>query len=269
MRFFAVLFFLLAAFMLLLVFRLGPFGFVPLALAVPLVGIGTYMWQQKNERNRPLNLARTGDRVRYVFRFFGRFMSGLCFGLPFVGLMLLSAIPYGGGNKTFILFFWLAILGGFLWAVAGLFDVEYNGSGRDELPSEITTPTYTGPLSTIQGDPQNSDREQSTSSVIAEPKRDQAISEESLPILEATDVQRFLAAASHSRIRKAHSDLASVTQFFNAIRYGQMETVRRVVSANPLLVLARDSYGNTALEAAMQEKNSELQAFFKACLAKA
>ena len=91
-------------------------------------------------------------------------------------------------------------------------------------------------------------------------------STESITVLEASDVRKFITTASEKRIRLAHADRASVSRFFNAIRYGQTAVVIKAVSSNPLIVLAKDDYGNTPIEAAKQENNTELEAFFHECL---
>jgi len=95
-----------------------------------------------------------------------------------------------------------------------------------------------------------------------------AIPAESRPILEPADVRKFLAAASSHSIRLAHTDKAAINHFFNAIRYGQIDHVRKSVSDIPLLMLARDASGNTPLEVALQEQNTKLLNFFKSCMPK-
>lgn len=89
---------------------------------------------------------------------------------------------------------------------------------------------------------------------------------QSLRILDATDVRKCIAKASIEEINLAQADCGQVSRFFNAIRYGETAVVREAVSVCPLLVLTRDAYGNSSIDAATQEKNSELLDFFKACL---
>ncbi|MFT3848916.1 MAG: hypothetical protein QM739_09610 [Propionivibrio sp.] len=88
------------------------------------------------------------------------------------------------------------------------------------------------------------------------------------PTLEALDIQKFIATASKNQIRNAHADQTSVSRFFNAIRYGQIAVVRKAVSASPLLILAKDVYGNTPIYVAKQEGNIELESFFNECLSR-
>lgn len=87
-------------------------------------------------------------------------------------------------------------------------------------------------------------------------------------ILEVPDIRKFLATASRNRIISAQADNAEVCRFFNAIRYGEVVKVRQIVSNNPLLILTKDAFGNTAITVAENENHVELLAFFRACLAK-
>lgn len=86
--------------------------------------------------------------------------------------------------------------------------------------------------------------------------------------LEANDIQKFIATASKERIFSAHANQADVSRFFNAIRYGQTARVRQAISASPLLILAKDVYGNTPIDVAEKENSTELLDFFRMCLAK-
>lgn len=84
--------------------------------------------------------------------------------------------------------------------------------------------------------------------------------------LEARDIHRFIVTASAGQVRKAQSNHVAVNRFFNAIRYGQLPLVRKSLSVNPLLILTKDVYGNSPLDAARREDNAALVAFFKECL---
>lgn len=100
---------------------------------------------------------------------------------------------------------------------------------------------------------------------VIELKHTESTQTELIPTLEAVDIRRIAAAASMQRVSSAMAEPNTVSRFFNAIRYGQIETVKQALSRDPVLILAKDVYGNNPIDVARQEGNTELLLFFKAC----
>jgi hypothetical protein len=188
-----------------------------------------------------------------LFKILGRFAVGLAFAFLFLALGALSGL--GGWDNIFYMLMWIALVSGLLWGMAAPFESECDIPGPQTKPATLTN------QSKVKVD-------NGTVSALEEKQLAQQYSMlfASQPILEAADIQKFIATASKNQIRKACADRVSASRFFNAIRYGEIAMARKTLSASPLLILAKDAYGNTPIEAAAQEKNTELQDFFKNCL---
>lgn len=156
-------------------------------------------------------------------------------------------------NPLFIVLLVTAIVGGFVSIMVLCFRASPNASERDaSSPKNVLSSS---------GAASSTDISPGGASTPAAPHA-------SRPILEASDIRKSVVTASESQTRIALADQVSVTTFFNAIRYGQTEVIRRAVRASPLIVLAHDLHGKTPLDVAKEEGNLELIAFFSACLAK-
>ena len=262
-KFVAGLFFLMAAFTSILAFYLSSFlqgG--SLILAFVLVTFGITLWTIGTESESDQNRNEKISFAERILRFFGRLICGVVLGFPFLGFGMLSAIPYGGGNKGFFVLFDFVLFGGVVWAFIGLF--ESGVSIQSNLTPETTSTTSKAVFS---GAEINCDRIEKTNvseSNFNEKTADAPI--ELVPILDSVDIRKFVKIASERQIHLVNSDRSVVSPFFNAIRYGKIDRVRKLLSSNPLLVLTKDAYGNTPLEAAVQENCIELQNFFKECL---
>lgn len=189
-----------------------------------------------------------------LFKILGRFVVGLAFAFLFLTLLLLSAEGRWSTSLPLMLM-WISIFGGLLWGMAAPFESERDTPGHQTQPATLNNQSKVevdnGSVSTLEE---------------KQLAHQYSVNIESQPILEAADIQKFIATASRNQIRKACADRVSTSRFFNAIRYGEIAMVRKTLSASPLLILAKDAYGNTPIEAAEQEKNTELKDFFENCL---
>jgi len=197
-----------------------------------------------------------------MLKFIGGLICAIVLSIGFLGFALTSGLSFGGSDKVLLLVAELIFIVGVALAFVGLFD---DGGGNQYDSAWQVTPTawnetHSGTESyrarTGTRTEPTSDSDETTSELLTEPAR----------ILEAVDIQQFIKTASRQRIHLANADRATVSRFFNAIRYKQMDLVRKLLSDNPLLILTQDAYGNTPLEAAVQENYSELQSFFQACM---
>jgi hypothetical protein len=178
-----------------------------------------------------------------MLKFIGKLICGTVLAVFFLGLGILSAMPYGGGYHGLFALAGIMFIFGIVWAVVGLLDELLSGTESYRALFE----TKTKPAR---------DAFEPTSQLLTE----------SAPILEAVDIQQFIKTASKRRIHLANADRPTVYRFFYAIRYRQMDLARKLLSDNPLLILTQDADGNTPLAAAVQENYSELQSFFQECL---
>lgn len=136
------------------------------------------------------------------------------------------------------------------------------GRGKGASPSVV------GVTPLVSGRKPNGGKFDETMSraIKTEHRQEHAFTAESLPILEATDIRNNMLSASGEQVSLAHANQAEMNRFFSAIHWGRTEEVREALSANPLLVLARDPYGHTPLGVAEKEGHKELQNFLSACL---
>ena len=88
---------------------------------------------------------------------------------------------------------------------------------------------------------------------------------ELIPVLDAADIRKIAATASKEQAISVLADSNAICRLFNAIRYGQVETVKQALSRDPVLILAKDVYGNSPIDVARQEGNTELLTFIEAC----
>ncbi len=88
---------------------------------------------------------------------------------------------------------------------------------------------------------------------------------ELIPILDAAEIQKIAAMASKEQAISILADSNAICRLFNAIRYGQVETVKQALSRDPVLILANDAHGNSPIDVARQEGNTELLLFLRAC----
>jgi hypothetical protein len=207
--------------------------------------------------------------MRQIAAIIGILLATAVVAIPLLAIAMFASVV-GNGSPLFVVLFFTAIASGFVCIMSLFFKTNPNTNGRDASSPESILRSSDGAISRnigLYGEKIETNRAVSTSiETNGEPPL--AALTASQPILEPSDIQKFVATASASQIRIAHADQVSVTKFFNAIRYGQTELIRKTVSASPLLVLAHDAYGNTPLAVAKQEGNHELIIFFSACLTK-
>lgn len=127
--------------------------------------------------------------------------------------------------------------------------------------AQMSGPSGNSPASS----PSNRAERQTITAEVEQRKHTESTHTELIPTLDAADIRKIAATASKEQAISVLSDSNAICRLFNAIRYGQVETVKQALSRDPVLILAKDIYGNSPIDVARQEGNAELLLFFKAC----